>query len=136
MPRFRSAIVTAILATLLSALPVWAACTQAHLTGTWRLYAFGAEAPDDVPFWAFCTIRVLAGGAIQSGTVCTYDDESTETVTGGQLTVNNGCVVTGTFIGDGVTTIRHATLDRGKRVLMGVAKSDDGGFAMFTGAKK
>jgi hypothetical protein len=44
--------------------------------------------------------------------------------------------VAGTFIGDGVTTIRHATLDRGKRVMMGVVKADDGSFAMFNGAKR
>jgi hypothetical protein len=127
--------IMAILATWLAAGPVWAACTQSNLTGTWRLYAFGAEAPDDEPFWAFCTIRVLAGGDIDSGE-CTYDDESTETVTGGQLTVNRSCRVAGTFIGDGVTTIRHATLDRGKRVMMGVVKADDGSFAMFNGAKR
>ncbi len=105
--------------------PLFAACVQEDLAGTWKAYLAGSYY--DGTWWNRCTLKVYAGGAIASGTICYDDYGNTGTVEGGKITLNSNCVATGSFNVDSAydhlkSTITSATVDQAMTTMSGVGK--------------
>lgn len=105
-----------------------AACRQGDLTGTHTLYAFGIEPTTYA--WNRCRLDIAAGGAVRAGTGCVDDEGNRFTVQGGNIRVNQSCVVSGRFrvaLGPeaAIVRIEHATMLRSKDGFAGVGRADD-----------
>ena len=91
-----------------------AGCIRANMAGKWQ--TFIAEAGWG---WSSCKISVGGSGKVTGGSC--KDNLGTAAITGGQLTVNAACEVSGNLYVDGTlnrVTIARLSLDRS--TLMGV----------------
>jgi hypothetical protein len=124
---------------LLVASSAWAACTQADLTGSWRVHVHGAT-PGDGSFWTRCAITIAATTGNVSGSCRTDEGVNFNLEAGGRLRVVAplaACVVTGTVnTPEGVNRILDAGIDRGKTVISGVGIDPNGDRFAFTGVKR
>ena len=122
---------------LLVASSAWAACTQADLTGVWRLHVHGATSEGS--FWTRCGITIAATTGNVSGS-CRTDEGLNFNLTGRlTITAANGlaCLVTGSVSSpQGVNRIHDAAMDRGKTVVSGVGIDPDSERFAFTAVKR
>jgi hypothetical protein len=126
--------VAAVIVMLLFTSAAWAACAQSDLTGTWMTYQAGVSGGSI--YWQRCSVRLDSTGRVIGGS-CRDDIDQTFSLTRGRIRVSSECVVTGTAGGaDGIATINHGALDRGKTVFMGVLTDSDNGIATIQGVKK
>jgi hypothetical protein len=124
---------------LLASAPAVAGCKSKDLAGRWDLYAIGAEYG---VFWSHCSLTVARNGSLRRGTKCSYSDGTRTTVDGGRLRVNSSCRVSG-YLEERLGSSRarvdvaQATMDRAKRMIVGVAGSASAGVAtMFNAVKR
>ncbi|MGA7979114.1 MAG: CAP domain-containing protein [Chromatiaceae bacterium] len=109
-------------------------CVLPDLNGAWRVYAQGGPA-----LWTKCTVEVVEGiGKVASDRVCEDGKGNSYLTTGGQLSINDVCRVSG-FVDTqaGRITIRHSFLEANSNgVWTGIAISDaDGSNLMFTAVR-
>ncbi len=137
MRRSTISAVAAFGVTLLIASSAWAACTQADLTGMWRVHVHGAT-PGEGSFWTRCAITIAASGNV-SGSCRTDEGVNFNLPAGGRLLVVTpaACVVTGTVrTPQGVNRILDAAIDSGKTVISGVGIDPAAERFAFTGVKR
>ena len=123
---------------LLVASSAWAACTQADLTGMWRVHVHGATAGEG-SFWTRCAITIAATTGNVSGSCRTDEGVNFTLPAGGRLTVVTpaACIVTGTVrTPQGVNRILDAAIDSGKTVISGVGIDPTAERFAFTGVKR
>ncbi len=137
----RSVLATAavLCISLFFASSAWALCSQADLTGNWRIYVSGSD--NFGSFWTRCTIRIGSTGnvVVGSGSLCLTDEGEQFGLTGGTLTLRSAsaCWVSGTVnTPNGTNRVRDAGLDRGKTVISGVGIDPVGERFSFTGVKR
>jgi len=108
-----------------------AECLQSDATGKWRVYSnYGGS-------WSRGSAVVNSSGGVLAGVNFSDSDGNTIATTGGKLTVQSTCKVTGyiLFEGNYKVTITEAWLGRDKIYVNGVLKDSYGEFGTFSGTK-
>ena len=130
-------IALAFVALLTFAAAAEAACATTDLNSTqWFAYIKFTGG------WSRCAVNIGASGSVAMGTTCSSFEDgaitNSESVTGGVLSISTACVVTGRIDTNesGRHTVVHATLDRGKTVIIGVGKDANNDSWHFSAVKK
>ena len=113
---------------------VAAACKKNALSGTYQIYATGANSSSFIV--TQCTIKVASNGAIRSSGTCDSTSGISK-VTGGQLKIKKNCNVTGELrTTDFVTTIVQSLMYRTKDAIAGSFVDDSGTVGTFHAVKR
>ncbi len=105
-----------------SAIPAHAICAEANVIGTWKLYSVNNTSGQ--VGWAKCTMVVVSGGKVKSGSTCSNDlGQSTPIVGNVHLTSASSCTFTGSItytLNGQVNQVNEATMGEDKRTVTGV----------------
>jgi hypothetical protein len=136
---WRKALITGIalaLGVIIFSTNSWAACVQADLKGTWRVYSISADGSG--AFWVYGTLVILSDGSLKLGTTFKTVEGDSFTVKGGKLKLSSACVITGSIkLSGGITiTVNSGALGKDKSYFTLVGKDNDGEPSMASGIKK
>jgi len=117
----KSLLSTAVMLAALAALPAEAACTQAQLAGTWRLYFQGHYVAQDFAY--ACTLVIANTGVLSTASGCADTLNRTTPVTGSlKLTNAAYCDYTGKIVlkvGNDINDFLRTTLSPDHNVMSG-----------------